>query len=62
MRLADITGVRPFFFLISRRETSEYVRVTDERMLEVFEKDSIRHILRVVRIDCVPTVELRRRV
>ncbi len=30
------------------------VRVADERMLEVFDKDSIRRILRVRRRDCVP--------
>ncbi len=30
-------------------------------MLEVFDNDSIRHILRVRRRDCVPSVELRRR-
>ncbi len=37
------------------------VRVTDERMLEVFDNDSIRRILRVRRRDCVPSVELRHR-
>ncbi len=37
------------------------VRVDDERMLEVFDNDSIRRILRVRRRDCVPSVELRRR-
>ncbi len=37
------------------------VRVTDERMLEVFDNGSIRRILRVRRRDCVPSVELRRR-
>ncbi len=37
------------------------VRVADERMLEVFDNDSIRCILRVRRRDCVPSVELRRR-
>ncbi len=37
------------------------VRVADERMLEVFDNDSIRRILRVRRRDCVPSVELRRR-
>ncbi len=37
------------------------VRVADERMLEVFDNDSIRRILRVRRSDCVPSVELRRR-
>ncbi len=36
-------------------------RVADERMLEVFDNDSIRRILRVRRRDCVPSVELRRR-
>ncbi len=30
-------------------------------MLEVFDNDSIRHILRVRRRDCVPSVELRLR-
>ncbi len=37
------------------------VRVADERMLEVFDNDSIRRILRIRRRDCVPSVELRRR-
>ncbi len=37
------------------------VRVADERMLEVFENDSIHRILRVRRRDCVPSVELRHR-
>ncbi len=37
------------------------VRVADERMLEVFDNDSIRRILCVRRRDCVPSVELRRR-
>ncbi len=37
------------------------VRVADERMLQVFDNDSIRRILRVRRRDCVPSVELRRR-
>ncbi len=37
------------------------VRVADERVLEVFDNDSIRRILRVRRRDCVPSVELRRR-
>ncbi len=37
------------------------VRVADERMLEFFDNDSIRRILRVRRRDCVPSVELRRR-
>ncbi len=37
------------------------VRVADERMLEVFDNDSIRRILRVRRRDCVSSVELRRR-
>ncbi len=37
------------------------VRVADERILEVFDNDSIRRILRVRRRDCVPSVELRRR-
>ncbi len=35
--------------------------VADERMLEVFDNDSIRRILRVRRRDCVSSVELRRR-
>ncbi len=34
--------------------------VADERMLKVFDNDSIRRILRVRRRDCVPSVELRR--
>ncbi len=37
------------------------VRVADGRMLEVFDNNSIRRILRVRRRDCVPSVELRRR-
>ncbi len=37
------------------------VRVADERMLEVFDNDSIRRILCVRRRDCVPSLELRRR-
>ncbi len=37
------------------------VRVANERMLEAFDNDSIRRILRVRRRDCVPSVELRRR-
>ncbi len=37
------------------------VRLADERMLEVFDNDSIRRILHVKRRDCVPSVELRRR-
>ncbi len=37
------------------------MRVADERMLEVFDNDSIHRILRVRRRDCVPSVELRRR-
>ncbi len=37
------------------------VRVADERMLEVFDNASIRRILCVRRRDCVPSVELRRR-
>ncbi len=37
------------------------VRVADERMLEVFDNDSIRHILRVRHKDCVPSVELHHR-
>ncbi len=37
------------------------VRVAHERMLEVFDNDSIRRIQHVWRIDCEPSVELRRR-
>ncbi len=37
------------------------VLVADERMLEAFDNDSIRRILRVRRRDCVSSVELRRR-
>ncbi len=37
------------------------VRVADERRLEIFDNDSIRSILRVKRRDCVPFVELCRR-
>ncbi len=37
------------------------VRVADERMLEVFDNENIRRILRVRRRDCVQSVELRRR-
>ncbi len=37
------------------------VRVADERMLEVFDNDSFRRILRVRRRDFVQSVELRRR-
>ncbi len=37
------------------------VRVADERMLKVFDNDSIQRILRVRRTDCVASVELRRR-
>ncbi len=37
------------------------VRVADERMLEFFDNDTIRHILRVMHRDCVPPVELHRR-
>ncbi len=37
------------------------MRVADEGMLEAFDNDSIRRILRVRRRDCVPSVELRRR-
>ncbi len=36
------------------------VRVADERMLEVFDNDSIRRILQARRRDCLPAVELRR--
>ncbi len=38
-----------------------HVRVADERMLEVFDNDSIHRILRVRRINCVPSLELCRR-
>ncbi len=38
------------------------VRVADERILGIFDNDSIRHILSVRRRDCVPFVELRRRI
>ncbi len=37
------------------------VREANKMMLEVFDNDSIRRILRVRRKDCVPSVELRRR-
>ncbi len=37
------------------------VRVAGERVLGVFDNDSIRRILRVRRRDCVPSVGLRRR-
>ncbi len=37
------------------------VRVADERMLEVFDNDSIRRIVNVMRRHCAPSVELRRR-
>ncbi len=37
------------------------VRVADERILEVFDNDSIRCILSVRHRDCVPSVEHRRR-
>ncbi len=37
------------------------VRIFDGRMLEVFGNDIIRRILRVRRRDCVPSVELHRR-
>ncbi len=37
------------------------VRVADERMLEVFDNDSIHRILYLRRRDCVPSVELQRR-
>ncbi len=36
------------------------VRVADERIMEVFDNDSICHILRGRLRDCVPSVELRR--
>ncbi len=36
-------------------------RVAHERMLDVSENDSPRRVLRVRRRDCVPSVELRRR-
>ncbi len=35
------------------------VRVADKRMLEAFDKDSIRRIQHVMQRDCVPFVELR---
>ncbi len=38
-----------------------FVIFADERMLEVFDNDSIRRILRARRRDCVQYVELRRR-
>ncbi len=37
------------------------VRLADERVLEVFDNDGVRLILRVRRRDCVSSVELRRR-
>ncbi len=37
------------------------MRVADKSMLEVFDNDSIRRILRVRLRDYVPSVELRRR-
>ncbi len=37
------------------------VRLADERMLKVFDNESIRCFLHVRRRDCVPTAELRRR-
>ncbi len=37
------------------------VRVAEEKVLEVFDNDSIPHILHVSRRDCGPSVELRRR-
>ncbi len=37
------------------------VRVAEERSLEAFDNDSIRRILHVRRRDCVPSMELRRR-
>ncbi len=36
------------------------VRVADERMLEVYDNDSIRRILHLRRRGCVPSVELQR--
>ncbi len=36
------------------------VRVADQRMLEVFDNDSVRRILRVRRRECVSSVKLRR--
>ncbi len=36
-------------------------RLANERMVEVFDNDSIRRILPVRRRDCVPSMELRRR-
>ncbi len=37
------------------------VRVADESLLEAFDNDNIHRVLRVRRRDCVPSVELRRR-
>ncbi len=37
------------------------VRVADEKMLEVFDNDSLHRILCVRRGNCAPSVELRRR-
>ncbi len=37
------------------------VRVTDERVLDFFDNDSIRCILNVSRRDCVSTLEMRHR-
>ncbi len=41
--------------------SNNLVRVADERILEVFDNNSTRRILRVRRRDCVPSLELRRR-
>ncbi len=46
--------------LLNSRETWS-AWVADESMLEVFDNDSIRRILRLRHRDCVPSVELRRR-
>ncbi len=75
--LARSAFSRLLFCLCSRREGGVYqaevrsillygcetwpARVADERMLEVFDNDSINHILCKRRRDCVPPVELRRR-
>ncbi len=37
------------------------VQVADERMLAIFDNDSVHRILHVRRRDCVTSVELRRR-
>ncbi len=41
--------------------TKGKVYQADEKMLEVFDNDSIHRILRVRRRDCVPSVELLHR-